>query len=186
MARPVEYDLEKVLDDAMEIFWQKGYHGVSMNELVSCTKLNRRTMYSLFKDKEGLFLNALEHYYSKKSAQKLKVLKNNPGIKGIEKFFETFVFSEKFKGCLFSNTIREKDFLSENTYSIPKIYFEKIRVQLEENLLQAKEMNDFNGDTNAMSHTIITFIHGFNVYGKYNHSKEQSKMMVKNFLSLLR
>ncbi len=45
MARPVEYDLEKVLDNAMEIFWQKGYEGVSMAELVLHTGLNRRTMY---------------------------------------------------------------------------------------------------------------------------------------------
>ncbi len=30
MARPTEYDLEKVLDNAMELFWQKGYENVSM------------------------------------------------------------------------------------------------------------------------------------------------------------
>ena len=76
MARPVEYDLNKVLDSAMEIFWQKGYEGVSMAELVSYTGLNRRTMYSLFTDKEGLFKDALENYYSKLSAQKLTILKN--------------------------------------------------------------------------------------------------------------
>jgi len=116
MARPVEYDLNKVLNTAMEIFWKKGFEGVSMNELVTHTGLNRRTMYSLFKDKEGLFRDALENYYKKQSSDKLSVLIKNPGIKGIELFFETFVFSNKFIGCLFSNTIREKDFMTEETY----------------------------------------------------------------------
>jgi AcrR family transcriptional regulator len=186
MARPLEYDLNKVLDSAMEIFWKKGFEGVSMNELVTHTGLNRRTMYSLFKDKEGLFKDALENYYKKQSSDKLSVLIKNPGIKGIELFFETFVFSNKFKGCLFSNTIREKDFMTEETYNIPKNYFESIRNQFEINLLQAKEMSEFSGDAKAMSLTMITFIHGFNVYGKYNHSKENGDAIIKNFLSMIR
>ena len=101
MARPVEYDLNKVLDSAMEIFWKKGYEGVSMAELVSHTGLNRRTMYSLFKDKEGLFKDALENYYSKLSAQKLTILKNNPGKKGIELFFQSFTFKKILKVVYF-------------------------------------------------------------------------------------
>lgn len=186
MARPVEYDLEKVLDNAMEIFWKKGFDGVSMTELVSCTGLNRRTMYSLFNDKEGLFRDALDNYYAKRSANKLTVLKENPGKKGIEIFFQTFMFSENFKGCLFSNTMREKDFMNDETYNIPKEYFDTICAQMEINLSQAKEMGEFNGDPEAMAMTIITFIHGFHVYGKYNHSKEDSDTIIKNILLMIR
>ena len=91
MARPVEYDIEEVLNNAMELFWEKGYEGVSMGQLVKYTGLNRRTMYSLFKDKEGLFKDALENYYIKRSAQKIAILKNNAGKKGIELFFQNFV-----------------------------------------------------------------------------------------------
>lgn len=186
MARPVEYDLDKVLDNAMEIFWKKGYEGVSMSQLVSFTGLNRRTMYSLFKDKEGLFRDALDNYYAKRSASKLTILKENPGKKGIELFFQTFVFCNDFKGCLFSNTMREKDFMNEETYNIPKEYFENIREQIEINLSQAKEMGEFHGDEKSMAMTIITFIHGFHVYGKYNHSKEDSDTIIENILSMIR
>ena len=186
MARPVEYDLQKVLDNAMEIFWQKGFEGVSMAELVSHTGLNRRTMYSLFKDKEGLFRDSLDNYYTKRSAQKISVLKENPGKKGIELFFETFSFGEGFKGCLFSNTIREKQFMNDDTYSIPKEYFDNIFVQMQINLSQAKQEGEFSGDEKAMAMTIITFIHGFHVYGKYNHSKEDSEIIIKNILSMIK
>lgn len=186
MARPVEYDLNKVLDSVMEIFWQKGYEGVSMAELVSYTGLNRRTMYSLFTDKEGLFKDALENYYSKLSAQKLTILKNNPGKKGIELFFESFTFKKDFKGCLFSNTMREKDFVTEETYNITKEYFNNVRLGMEENLTQAKKDGDFSGDVKAMALTIETFIHGFHVHGKYNSSKEDSRLIIKNLLSMIR
>ncbi len=186
MARPVEYDLQKVLDNAMEIFWQKGYEGVSMAELVSYTGLNRRTMYSLFTDKEGLFKDALDNYYAKRSAIKLTILKENPGKKGIELFFQTFKFDKNFKGCLFSNTMREKQFMNDETYNVPKEYFDAISTQMEINLTQAKELGEFNGDAKAMALTLITFIHGFHVFGKYNHSKEDSETIIKNILASIR
>lgn len=185
MARPTEYDIEKVLDDAMDIFWKKGYEGVSMAQLVKYTGLNRRTMYSLFKDKEGVFRDALDNYYTKRSAQKLSILKNNPGKKGVELFFQSFIFTKDFKGCLFSNTMREKDFMNEETYNIPKEYFEKISSQMEINLIQAKNDGVFHGDPRAMALTIITLIHGFHVYGKYNHSKEDGETIVQNIINMI-
>ena len=185
MARPTEYNIEKVLDNAMDIFWEKGYEGVSMAQLVEHTGLNRRTMYSLFKDKEGVFKDALDNYYLKVSAEKITLLKNNPGKKGIELFFKSFMFTENFKGCLFSNTMREKDCMDEKTYDIPKSFFEKITSQMEINLLEAKNNNEFTGDIKAMALTIITFIHGFHVFGKYNQSKEDSQLIIKNILSMI-
>lgn len=186
MARPVEYDLEKVLDNAMEIFWQKGYEGVSMAELVSHTGLNRRTMYSLFEDKEGLFKDALDHYYTKMALRQLSILKNNPGKKGIELFFQYFGFEDNFKGCLFSNTIREKEFMRIDTYNIPKDYFDDVRLQLEKNLTEASSNGEFSGDIKAMALTIVTMIHGFHVYGIYNQSKEDGEAIIKNILSMIK
>ena len=185
MARPVEYDIEKVLNNAMELFWEKGYEGVSMGQLVQYTGLNRRTMYSLFKDKEGLFKDALENYYIKRSAQKIAILKNNAGKKGIELFFQSFTFTQNFKGCLFSNTLSEKDFLTEETYNIPKEYFQKIIAQLENNLKEAQKLSEFNGDPKAMALVLITLVHGFHVHGKYNSSKSDSDIIITNILNMI-
>ena len=186
MARPVQYDLEKVLDSAMQVFWHKGYEGVSMEELVSQTGLNRRTMYSLFKDKEGLFRDALDNYYAKRSSQKLTILKENPGKNGLVLLFRSFSFGENFKGCLFSNTIREKDFVNEKTYDIPKEYFNNLKTQIQINLIEAQNDGEFSGDANAMALTLITFIHGFHVHGKYNSSKEDGKLIIENIIGMIR
>jgi len=185
MARPTEYDLNVVLDKAMEIFWKKGFDAVSMKELVEYTGLNRRTMYTLFKDKEGLFEDALDNYYTKLMSKQFTLLKNNPGKKGLELFFDFFTFDENFKGCLFSNTIREKEFLHEDTYEIPKKFFNKVQIAIEENLTQAKNKDEFNGDPKAMALTIVTFIHGFHVYGKYNSSKKDSQKIIENILNMI-
>ena len=43
MARPVEFDEDKVLTNAMEQFWKEGYEASSVRKLLDCTGINRGT-----------------------------------------------------------------------------------------------------------------------------------------------
>ena len=186
MARPTEYDLDKVLDNAMELFWQKGYENVSMADLVTYTGLNRRTMYSLFTDKEGIFKDSLENYYKKRSSKNITLLQNNPGKKGIVMFLEKFMFDKNFRGCLFTNCIGKSEFMQEDAFNIPKDFFTKLQAQVEINLEEAIKENEFSGEVKAMALTIITLIHGLNVHGKYNHVKEDGEIIIKNIVNMIR
>ncbi|WP_331775051.1 TetR/AcrR family transcriptional regulator [Sulfurospirillum sp. 1612] len=185
MARPAEYDLNTVLENAMELFWQKGYDKVSMADLVSFTGLNRRTMYALFGDKEGLFKEALEHYYAKRALCNIQLLQSHPGKKGIVKFLEKFAFDRGFKGCLFTNCMNKGDFMRAEAFHIPKDFFTKLQQQIEENLKEAKAHKEFSGDPKSMALTIITLVHGLNIHGKYNHSKEDGDSIIKNIAAMI-
>ena len=143
-------------------------------------------MYSLFKDKEGVFKDALDNYYLKLALTNILLLKNNYGKKGIEKFLEKFIFNENFKGCLFTNTLRQSENIREDSLEIVKDFFSKLEMQIEKNLKEESELGNFNGDPRSMALTIITLIHGLNVHGKYNHSKEDGELIKKNILSLIK
>lgn len=56
------YDDSEVLEAAMRAFWEKGYQGTSMADLVSATGVNRGSLYAGFGNKRDLFLRALKHY----------------------------------------------------------------------------------------------------------------------------
>ncbi len=58
------YKEADVLDAAMRAFWEHGYQGTSMADLVKATGLNRGSLYAGFKDKRSLFIAALDHYDS--------------------------------------------------------------------------------------------------------------------------
>jgi len=58
MARPVEFDENKVLTNAMEQFWKEGYEASSVQKLLDCTGINRGTLYNSFGDKETFFSHA--------------------------------------------------------------------------------------------------------------------------------
>ncbi|SHG03406.1 TetR/AcrR family transcriptional regulator [Pedobacter caeni] len=62
MARNKEFDPTEKLEKARDLFWEKGYHATSMQDLVSQMKVNRGSMYDTYGDKHQLFLESLQNY----------------------------------------------------------------------------------------------------------------------------
>lgn len=63
--RPKVFDREDALEKAMTLFWQHGYEGTSLSDLVAATGAKAPTLYAEFTNKEGLFRAVLEHYISR-------------------------------------------------------------------------------------------------------------------------
>jgi AcrR family transcriptional regulator len=62
MGRPREFDLDKALDKALEVFWRNGYEGASIAELTTAMAINPPSLYAAFGNKEELFRKALDRY----------------------------------------------------------------------------------------------------------------------------
>lgn len=57
-----QFEREDVLEKAMQAFWQHGYDGTSMKDLIACMGLNPGSIYASFGDKKSLFCEALGLY----------------------------------------------------------------------------------------------------------------------------
>jgi len=62
--RPREFDMETVLERAIDVFSGRGYHGTSVADLAAATGLAWGSIYKAFGDKHSLFLAAFDHYAS--------------------------------------------------------------------------------------------------------------------------
>jgi TetR/AcrR family transcriptional repressor of nem operon len=62
MGRHREYNVDQVIDAALHAFWARGFGATSISDLVDVTGINRASLYSVFKDKRGLFLACLNRY----------------------------------------------------------------------------------------------------------------------------
>src|ERR1700750_2551236 len=60
--RTRQFDADKALDCALEVFWARGYEGASLPELTKAMGINRPSMYAAFGNKEALFRRALDRY----------------------------------------------------------------------------------------------------------------------------
>jgi TetR/AcrR family transcriptional repressor of nem operon len=113
MPRPKSFDESAVLDQAVELFQERGYEGTSVADLETHLGLGRQSLYNTFGDKQTLFLKALERYHRAVSEGALAQL-NAPGagLAAIRAFFRASVKSLTAPGprraCLIANTLHER------------------------------------------------------------------------------
>src|SRR5438132_20690 len=60
--RPRNFDTDKALDQALKVFWRKGYDGASLPALTGAMGINRPSLYAAFGNKQSLFKKALQRY----------------------------------------------------------------------------------------------------------------------------
>lgn len=57
-----KFDEDKVLNEALKVFWKNGYGGTSMKQLIGCMGLNPGSIYAAFGDKKALFFRVMNCY----------------------------------------------------------------------------------------------------------------------------
>lgn len=62
MSRPREFDVDRALQQSMEVFWERGFKSTSYEDLTRTTQVKKQSLYCVFKDKRELFLKALALY----------------------------------------------------------------------------------------------------------------------------
>jgi len=62
------FEVEDVLEKAMQAFWKQGYEATSMKTLSECMGLNPGSIYAEFGSKKNLFLSTLDHYLEQTQA----------------------------------------------------------------------------------------------------------------------
>lgn len=112
MPRAKTHSREDALHGAMALFWEKGFHSTSMEELVQSTGVSRYSFYEHFQSKRDLFLEALDHYFRRVTRPQLSILEqDDSGIDELKTFFAKAVMyatsEEGRRGCFLCNTATE-------------------------------------------------------------------------------
>lgn len=109
MARTKEFDVDKALNDALGVFWQKGYEATSIQDLVNATGVNRASLYETFGNKHSLFLQALDRFSNTQSPE-LAAQASPPGLPRIRAALELAAkqAASDQRGCLVVNAIVER------------------------------------------------------------------------------
>ena len=66
IGRPRAFDMDQALDQALHVFWEKGYDGASVADLTEAMCINPPSLYAAFGNKEALFKKALDRYEAKR------------------------------------------------------------------------------------------------------------------------
>ena len=103
--RPRSFDEGDALEKATQVFWSKGYDGVTIDDLVEGMGVGRPSLYAVFGDKRAIFLRVLKAYAEAKGARAAKALLTpkslRDSIAGFLKFaVESATEKGSARGCL--------------------------------------------------------------------------------------
>ncbi|MCF0059249.1 TetR/AcrR family transcriptional regulator [Dyadobacter sp. CY356] len=109
MARTKEFDQEAILDKAVDLFWYKGYHASSMQDVVDALGLSRSSIYDTFGDKRKLYISALERYRAQAAGGLIDMVNDSKNtMVSLQEIFKMLVhdsFTDKLpKGCFMVNS----------------------------------------------------------------------------------
>jgi AcrR family transcriptional regulator len=74
MGRPIEFDRDRALDRAMQVFWDKGFDGASLSDLTAAMGIQAPSLYCAFGNKRKLFDAVLKRYLNGPAAFRTEAL----------------------------------------------------------------------------------------------------------------
>ena len=194
MARPVEFDEDKVLTNAMEQFWKEGYEASSVRKLLDCTGINRGTLYNSFGDKDTFFRACVEYYNMIVQKQIESSLKdeNLSCWSAIEAYFEETISNvsqkQRAMGCMLVNSLCES--VNQNRV-LRKLVRDSLMLIRKEFLVRLSEAKankklkkglgvDFAADV------LMNTLYGLRVNSRSGRETKQLKMLVKHSIDSLK
>ena len=132
-----EYNINRVLEKVIPIFWSNGFGGCSIKDIVEEVGVNRFSLYHEFGNKEGILYSSLQLFRERYGEPKFEILKQNGKPKEIlHAFFLSFLNSqEDQQGCYFIHIGTELADSDSEIKELVKGYLEDIE-RLFENLLE--------------------------------------------------
>lgn len=161
MARPRGFDEQKVIEDALGAFWQRGYGGTSIQDLVEATGLQRGSLYGAFGDKHGLFLAALDVYCTSFVERVQQVVDGPDPVEGLRAFVRDAGQTCRdpvagSRGCLVGNSCNELAPHDEQARRRLRAFVVEMQQTMAEGLRRGQALGTFSRDRDPEA--VATFL----------------------------
>lgn len=192
MARSKEFDPQKALQAAMDVFWRKGYSATSIEDLVEHTGISRYGLYSTFGGKHELFLAALDHYRAQASAMLFAPMETQTAsLAEIRRYFQVFVSAagspRSTLGCFVCNTALELATSDEAAAQRVTEYFAQMSHAFRHALTNAQQNKELpmEFDVDAYANYLVGVSQGLMVFLRSSVGPDAVRQYVEVALSAL-
>jgi TetR/AcrR family transcriptional regulator, transcriptional repressor for nem operon len=192
MARQKEFDREEALQNAMEVFWSRGYEAASIQDLVKHMGINRQSLYDTFGDKHALYLQALDRYRQVESRRLIELLERPGSVKkNLRQLFrevvETALSDREHRGCFMGNATSELAGRCKETASRTCSNMTATEDAFYRALLRGTKEGEIRGvrDPRAAARFLHCLLQGLVLMAKARQDRKVLNDVVKVTLSLL-
>jgi len=177
MSRTKRFSERDALEKALDVFWQRGYQGVGLSELLNEMGIARQSLYDTFGNKRQLFIKTIELYRDTRLAGALALLEREgsptQNVKEVVRFFEQLALDKRARGCLVANSLVE---VGSRDPEVRELLTETLGVlekSISKALLRAQRAGELpkGRSPRAIARALTNALIGMAVTGKLGHSR---------------
>ncbi len=192
MPRPKAFDPEAALDRAVDLFWQRGYEAVSVQDLVDHLGISRSSLYQTFGDKQALWLAALDRYrmQSEGEARLLSEAETAP-LAAIHRYFQSVAdgtaADAECRGCLLANATVERAASDADTARRAEAALAGLQHAFEQALTRAQQKGEWplDRDARAVGRFLANALYGLRATARLGPPRDALQDVVDQTLRAL-
>ena len=190
MARPKEFDPDRALAKAMNLFWRLGYDNTSLEALLKEMGIARQSLYDTFGDKRALDLKAMAYYRDQTNGEMQRMLNEIPFVKdGFAKLLYGMAAETRERherGCLLLSANLQRDpndavvrhFLRDNQARVEAIFVQALARAQKQGELSPKD------DPAALARFFVVAIQGMRAMARLKSDKRALEQVARVALAV--
>lgn len=143
--RPRGFDADRALEEAMALFWRRGYRAVTTRDLEATLGLSQSSISNAFGAKADLLAAAVARYQERFAAEVLGALAAGPGLDAVDDFLDrlaAWLSADGVRGCLVSRLMSEGGLEAEAPARAVAAHRSQVRGALASALRRAADAGD--------------------------------------------
>lgn len=183
-----QFDEQEVVAIAIEVFWRKGLHDATMQDLATATGVQRGSLYNAYGDKEAIFLRAFDQYAQQFLETAGKALAQGEARAGLRKFFDVIIANMTSgsppRGCLTTRTALEAAISSPDVRQRVQRLLNRLEKLISQAVGSAPSALSVV-DANRIARLVVIFTRGLAVMERAGYGRELLEDAAASFVDAL-
>ncbi|HEX7919730.1 MAG TPA: TetR/AcrR family transcriptional regulator [Bradyrhizobium sp.] len=180
-----QFDEDDVIATALDVFWRKGLHDATMQDLAAATGVQRGSLYNAYGDKEAIFLRAFDQYAGQFLEAAGNALSHGDAAAGLRHFFEMIIVNmtdgSPPRGCLTTRTALDAAISSADVRQRVQDVLTRLEQQIGKAIGRAPCKRSA-ADANRLARVIVTYTRGLAVMERAGYSRKQLRELAATFI----
>jgi TetR/AcrR family transcriptional regulator, transcriptional repressor for nem operon len=183
-----QFDEQEVIALALDVFWRKGLHDATMQDLAAATGVQRGSLYNAYGDKEAIFLRAFDQYAVQFLQTAAGALAEGDAAARLRNFFDVIIVNmtsgSPSRGCLTTRTALDAAISSKDVGERVQGLLSRLE-QLVSKAIGSAPNRSPTVDANRLARVVVTFTRGLAVMERAGYSRKQLKETAATFVDAL-
>ncbi len=188
MAGARQFDEQEVIGIALDVFWRKGLHDATMQDLAAATGVQRGSLYNAYGDKEAIFLRAFDQYAGRFLETAGNALAQGDPAAKLRNFLDVIIVNMTSgsppRGCLTTRTALDAAISSTAVRRRVQGLLSELEQLISKAITSAPD-TPIAIDADRLARVVVTFTRGLAVMERAGYSRKQLKQAAATFVDAL-